>query len=189
MIFHVGCGGHLWPYGFPKQEGEKNIRIDVRESIPRDEISIGKGPIYPTNENEARQAMQPDYIAHCCELDSVTAMEGRPDKIAAEDLLEHMPFREALEALQHWCGILKKHGCLHVRVPDIEGLALAYAGGKLIGPRLVRRLYGDQDYELNVHKSGWTTEMLKDALVECGFNTPVIESREPWNLWAWCFKE
>jgi len=81
-------------------------------------------------------------------------------EIVAIDVLEHLSRLEAPEALRYWVSLLTKEGSIFVQSPDIRLLAEVIEDDD----ELSRRLYGDQDYPENLHKSGFTLSRLRELL-------------------------
>ena len=189
MIFHLGSGYHLWPHGFTERDGfgdytERNVRVDARRGVPVSEIGSGPSPIYPTTPEEIERCRTPDEVGDVATLDWVVERWGRPDKIAAEDVLEHIPRVRAVVALSNWVRVLQPGGILHVRVPDVDALARAYVAGELPFARLILQVEGSQDYPENTHLSQWSLTTVTEALEKLGLSVRG-EVREPWNAWVW----
>ena len=168
MIWHLGSGKRKRPLGFPGDEPVLNI--DIRD--------------LPTT----------DVVADVRDLSAVVAEYGPPDKIAAEDVLEHLPRAEARKALAHWCDILKPDGELHLRVPDLDALARLYARNDLPFAEFERHVYGGQDYPENTHRCGFTPPVLRALLAEHGLKVTRDEidprGQDPThtNMWIWADK-
>ena len=85
-------------------------------------------------------------------------------------VLEHLFKREHAKALYEIRRVLKPEGTVYIEVPDFT-LATQY----FLENRKGRRdywymcVYGREDYESDVHKSGITEQYLTDLLFDCGF--------------------
>ena len=109
------------------------------------------------------------------------------DEIKAEDVLEHISFRETISVLKEWYRVLKKEGKIYIRVPNLTGWAIALLKHKASDDFIVEHLYGHQDYETNFHKAGFTMSSLKKKMEFVGFKNIRFESNEEdtnVHLWA-----
>jgi len=159
MIFHLGCGRRRRPLGFP-QAGEPVINVDCRD-LPG-----------------------VDQVGDVADIAWLVARYGQPEKIAAEDVLEHLPRRRARRALSEWIACLRPGGTIHVRTPDLLALAEAFRDGRLTATRYERRLYGDQDYPENVHRCGFTLVELVHLFEHAGL-TVTRTAHDHLNAWIW----
>ncbi|MCA9669715.1 MAG: glycosyltransferase, partial [Myxococcales bacterium] len=100
-------------------------------------------------------------------------------EIVAQDILEHISWREVKAVLGEWRRLLRPGGRLWIRTPDLEGMVRLYRerppgwrreDGEAIGiDPIVDRLYGGQDYRGNFHYVIFDKPALSALLVELGF--------------------
>jgi len=159
MIFHLGCGEQRWPVGFPRSN-ERIVNVD------------------------SRRLPGVDAVGNVAEVGWLVARFGQPDKIAAEDVLEHLPRRRARGALAGWIACLRPGGQIHVRTPDLLALADALRDGRLTPDRYERRLYGDQDCPEDVHRCGFTLVELRHLFEHAGL-TDIRTGDANLNAWIW----
>jgi methyltransferase family protein len=162
MIFHLGCGHRTWPLGL-EFSTEPIVNVDLRHL----------GHVHT--------------IGDVSRIDWLVDHYGRPDKIAAEDVLEHLPRARAEAALANWCEHLAAGGLLHVRTPDLGRLATRLVNGELTLDRFVRRIYGDQNYPENAHQCGFTLARLCGLIDTAGLR--VVRTHDGnLNAWVWAEK-
>lgn len=67
--------------------------------------------------------------------------------------------------------MLKNDGVVRIAVPDFRAIARLYLEQSLpLYPRLLGRLYGEQDYSENLHKCGFDKQYLIMCLEKAGFH-------------------
>ena len=94
--------------------------------------------------------------------------------------LEHLPFYETQAALLEWKRVLRPGGKLVIECPNLREACKKF----LMDPKELDRgmfvFYGDQSMGRieDVHKSGWTPEMLIDAVQMAGFREAVERPAE-----------
>ena len=80
--------------------------------------------------------------------------DGTVDEILMQDILEHFSEKEQRSIVKSCNQLLKKGGKIIVETPVIE-LLLKWA--QTNSPEdVAHRIFGDQDYELNIHKWIWS---------------------------------
>jgi len=89
--------------------------------------------------------------------------------IFSEDVLEHFSHREIKTIINEWIRVLKRDGIFEIRCPDLRVRALLF----VIHPTLmdIKNIYGEQDYEYNYHKCGFSYSILKNLLESYGINS------------------
>ena len=87
------------------------------------------------------------------------------DEIKAIDVIEHFSHKTSIKVLKYLISLLKKGGLIFIQCPDVLKL---YEILKDNPRELIRRLYGDQDYPENTHKTGFTLLILEYLFVELG---------------------
>lgn len=66
--------------------------------------------IYPYNERVV--------VGDCRSLDFVNS--GDVDEIYAQDILEHLPFNDGVDAIKLWCSLLRKDGTIFIQTTDVD---------------------------------------------------------------------
>jgi predicted SAM-dependent methyltransferase len=94
--------------------------------------------------------------------------------------LEHFRQQKGIEVLREILRVLKVDGFLEVGVPNLklacEDFLTGFNSFDNIAPA-IQRIYGLGVSEHQIHKFGYTEEMLYDALFEAGFKK--IEVQKP----------
>jgi len=127
------------------------INVDIRKEVEPDIVWDMEKTPYPFGD---------------CEFDAVLMI----------DSLEHVSFRKVKDVVKELYRILKRGGELIIQCPDLEAIAykvILYPPRNDDYEQLSYWIYGAQDYEENLHKSGFTIKALKKLLESHGF---VVES-------------
>ena len=96
------------------------------------------------------------------------------EEIRCVHALEHVERAMVLPTLLEWHRILRPGGVLTVEVPDLEYVCRFVLDGT--GPDWgLAMLYGTQEDEGQFHRTGFTRQGLRDALVAGGFEEPTVE--------------
>jgi predicted SAM-dependent methyltransferase len=97
------------------------------------------------------------------------------DEIYANDVLEHVSFRETQEVLNHWFDILISGGKLFIQSPHFKSLVdfAAKARTTVEKQMAIARFFGGQDYPENTHMTAIDENILADQLRVAGFTTPM----------------
>lgn len=129
------------------------INVDIRETVGCDIIDdISRLSTF--NNNSAK-------MIYCCHV------------------LEHFGRNDFKKVLKRWNEILVPGGILRLSVPDLEQVFKQYVNNKISLKNLIGFLYGGQNYPENFHYMGYDFELLKEVLLECGFD----------NVKKWNWKE
>jgi len=134
-------------------EEEKWVNVDIREEVKPDLVWDMEKTPYPF----------PD-----CEFDLVLL----------KDSLEHVSFRRVENVIKECYRILKPDGKLMIQCPDLEAIARKVILDQHKGANfkaLSYWVYGEQDYNENYHKSGFTMRALRKLLEDHNFK--VIDIR------------
>jgi SAM-dependent methyltransferase len=88
------------------------------------------------------------------------------DHVYSSHVIEHFSHREVKSVLTEWIRVLKKRGIFEIRCPDLRARALLF----FLDPswQNVRNIYGEQDYDGNFHRGGYSYGLLKSLLESCG---------------------
>jgi SAM-dependent methyltransferase len=110
--------------------------------------------------------VQPDVVANADDLRMF--QDASVDLVYASHLLEHFLLSRVDVVLAEWRRVLKPAGLLRVAVPDMDSMCRAITKGASL--RFFRgAIWGGQDHLLNIHYSGWTSELLTAKLHQSGF--------------------
>jgi ubiquinone/menaquinone biosynthesis C-methylase UbiE len=117
------------------------------------------------------------------------------EEIIAKDFIEHLSWRVVEDFLKDCYRVLKPGGRMYIQVPDMEAIAKkvilnpSFKYGELEGWKAISFwVYGAQDHEFNVHKTGFTIPTLKKLLESIGFVVESIENDGDTNLICWVRK-
>jgi predicted SAM-dependent methyltransferase len=95
--------------------------------------------------------------------------DGVATDIYSSHSLEHVRKAEVIPVLREWHRLLQPGGKLILRVPDLEWCILNWIqSGKRNGWEL-DTIFGSQEHEGNVHRTGFTPDMLRFYLSVAGF--------------------
>ncbi len=99
-------------------------------------------------------------------------------EIYAANILEHFSWRKTEDVLKEWFRILSKGGRIELYVPDFDNLRQMENIEKALW-----FIYGDQDYDDNYHKAGFTFDSLKSKMLNVGFeNIKRLHCIDNWAL-------
>jgi predicted SAM-dependent methyltransferase len=125
---------------------------------------------------------KPDLVADVRDLRELPT--GYYDELVAEDVLEHLGRTETQSTLLEWSRVLRLGGVIRLRVPDLRGLLALIADPARQSieeqERLVRSLFGTQNYTGDYHQTGFTEVLLRHFLEEAGFSDLQITGRDGW---------
>lgn len=83
--------------------------------------------------------------------------------VYASHVLEHFHGRESVGILREWIRVLQPGGELQVFVPNLEWVQAQIASG-ICDEFVLNALYGRQEYESDVHRTGFTPYTLRETL-------------------------
>lgn len=109
---------------------------------------------------------------------------GTVDEIRAIDVYEHVSFNMSQQLLTHWVLLLKPGGQLIIQGPSIEVLArriLTSTNIKDIEDS-IKYIFGNQDYEENVHYTALHPELMEHYLRNAGITGEINCKTEKTNL-------
>lgn len=159
-VLHVGCGADPIPSWLGSCD-ETRLDIDAKHA--------------------------PDIVADMRELPDV----GSFDVVYCSHALEHLSPHEVVPALQGFLRVLSDGGGAIVFVPDLEGVSatdevlFVSPAGPICGMDLI---YGYRpalkDNPHMAHKTGFTAETLRSAMVAAGFRTTEIVKLSDYALMA-----
>lgn len=93
------------------------------------------------------------------------------------DCLEHVGRLQVYDALKEYRRVLCCGGEMKIKTPNLETLARMYLGGELPMVEIARRIFGQQDYESNLHRCIFDPPTLSDLLRQSGFKITHLAER------------
>ena len=113
----------------------------------------------------------PDLVADVTHLDMLA--DEAFEEIIAQDVLEHLPRTSTVTVLCEWNRLLRPGGSIHLRVPNVVGLAalLTASENQSIERQelLIQCLFGTQAYTEDTHFTTFTEMVLRHYLDCAGF--------------------
>jgi len=135
------------------------------------DIGSGKFPLQ-TEEGrvitlDARDDVNADY---CCDFRRLPFAAGEFDVVHSSHSLEHVGFKETDTVLDEWIRVLSPKGELRLNLPNLLWAAkkLVESNGT-IDTDIRSVLFGQQDYDTNFHRFGFTPESIRKMLEARGF--------------------
>lgn len=141
-------------------------------------LDIGSGPQKDKQPGffylDVRNVPGVDYVQDARDLSMF------PDEawhgIVAQDVIEHLPFRDVPATLKEWMRVLKTGGKMILESPDafycytlLIGHGPTWVSGEDLATHFNRVTFGHQDYPENFHKSLWTPEWVEAMLPEARY--------------------
>ena len=168
IVLHVGCGV-AGPEKLPtlfRQGGWREWRLDIDPDVA------------------------PDFIASLTDMRVIG--DGGVDAVYSSHNVEHLYPHEVQPALKEMRRVLKPEGFCLIKLPDLQEVAVAVAGGMLEEPLYISPIgpispldimFGHRasmtDGNLFMaHRTGFTQATLGAALIEAGFAAVMVQ-REP----------
>jgi SAM-dependent methyltransferase len=86
--------------------------------------------------------------------------------VFSSHLIEHFSQKATKEVLREWLRVLRQGGTMELRCPDLRARALLF----FLNPtwRNIENIYGEQDFEGNFHKCGFSYGLMKSLLESLG---------------------
>lgn len=102
-----------------------------------------------------------------CNIEDLPYTNNTIDEIRAIDVIEHIPWAKQQELFKYYYSLLKKGGFLHIQVPDLDNIL--NMRNKVHDIKIIRWLFGGQDYPSNFHYTVFTKKWIKELLENAGF--------------------
>lgn len=132
------------------------------------EIGCGKNPLKGYTHLDIRKLPHIEIIDDATTLTKVK--DKSCDEIKAVQVLEHFGHTKTLDILKVWFSKLKPGGILNVEVPDLKLFCYTWLKGYIKEPWAFISIYGQQDYDENYHKTGFSVKYLTWLLIQAGFD-------------------
>lgn len=99
-------------------------------------------------------------------------MPNSVDEILAIDVYEHVGHAESVALLEHWCGVLKVGGVLHIQSPCLDSMIQWFLHTKDLADIEIgiRALFGNQDYPDNTHRTICQSSLMQKYMTDAGFD-------------------
>lgn len=130
---------------------------------------------------DSREECNPDLV---CDIRKLPYDDNSIDKILASDILEHAGRLEIADVLKEWFRTLKPKGLLIIKTPNIDTIIDAYKAGKISFDELIRKLYANQQYIEDTHRTGFNPEKIKQLLTSTGFKIINLQPRLGYGDWS-----
>ena len=178
-VLHIGCGAYAPEKLLAEFRAENwhEIRVDIDPAV------------------------KPDIVASLTDMSAIP--DGQHDAIYSSHTLEHLHWHQVPVALGECLRVLRPGGTLVLKLPNLEAVCQAVAGGKsLVEPLYQSQVgpitaldviygYGKWIAEGNAfmaHKTGFSRQTLRHVLETAGFDPINVATDSYWNVWARAFK-
>lgn len=153
-------------------------------------LDLGSGGIRWDFEGEGtaitvdiREEAQPDYR---CDLRQLPFDNESSDVVFSSHVIEHFGRWEVDDLMKEWIRVLKSDGELRTIIPNI-----AWAAKKILDDDVdydtLNVLYGEQTYEYNFHKNGFTPKTFKELMEKHGLEVKSVDT-QGYNIIVRAFK-
>ena len=133
------------------------------------DIGCGRKP-YTTKEGvvvtvDCREDVNPDFR---CDFRKLPFGTAEFDVVHSAHALEHVPHAEVGATVDEWVRVLKPEGEIRLNLPDL-GWAAAQVVAAKMPAEAMQVIYGQQSYDTDYHRSGFTAATLAALLTDRGF--------------------
>jgi predicted SAM-dependent methyltransferase len=126
--------------------------------MPKKLLVLGDNPKRIAEEFPDHELQTSQLLVSSCQLDT----------IYASLVLQYVPYREVVAALEEWARLLKPRGQLYITVPSLEWAATQIISGKPL-PVIMPFIYGNQGGPGQFYQSGFMLAALRNLVVAAGF--------------------
>jgi predicted SAM-dependent methyltransferase len=113
-------------------------------------------------------------VDYRCDLRKLPFGTHQFDVVYSSHTLEHFSRDEISSVLDEWTRVLKQRGELRLVIPNIAWAAEQIMKG-VVDHNVMNVLWGQQEYDQNFHKCGFTPETLKKLLEGKGFGRQAVK--------------
>ena len=106
-------------------------------------------------------------------ITSVNLPDGCATDLYSSHSLEHVRKAEVIPTLREWYRLLQPSGQLILRVPDLKWCILNWIDSGCGNGWELDTIFGSQEHDGNVHRTGFTIPMVRFYLTSAGF---IVES-------------
>ena len=125
-------------------------------------LDIGPGRNYQPHPDKPILRLDKRIDIHPCVVADARSIPFRSNTFStvyASHILEHFRMSEAGDVLKEWWRVVAPGGELQVFVPNLEWCAEQITHG-ICDEFVTNALFGRQEYDLDVHRSGYTPHTL-----------------------------
>lgn len=103
---------------------------------------------------------------------------GHVAEIRCSHAIEHLTYDDGVKAVKHWATMLSPGGLLRIYTPNMRRIAEALTKGThdMDMAEFSRNIFGNQTYDLNLHKCAYDQERLNGLCTQAGLE---IVSQNP----------
>lgn len=152
-------------------------------------IDIGPGRNFQTHDDlpvvrvDRRVETRPTVVA---DVRALPFRSGSFSTVYASHVLEHFHGRETNGILIEWFRVARAGGEIHVSVPNMVWVAFQILNG-IFDNFVLNATYGRQEYDLDVHRTGFTPQSLRDFLEMLKPRSVFMRTSRN-SILAWCVK-
>jgi len=98
------------------------------------------------------------------------------DEVFAQDVYEHVSFRESKDMLKHWVSIIKPGGVLYIHTSCFISISEFMAKSDTVEKmeRTIAIIFGGQDYPENFHTTAGHPVLFKKYLRDAGVEGEIV---------------
>ena len=145
------------------------------DNVIKLDIGCGKNP-QPGYTGVDAYVLDPKYVTAF--MWDLPYQDGEVAEIFSSHALEHIEKRQVVPTLQEWYRVLKPGGVLILEVPDLVWCCENWLAHRDNGWNL-DCLFGNQEHPGELHRTGFTEEILLAYLQASGFGAALYS--ELWN--------
>lgn len=111
---------------------------------------------------------------------------GKVAEIRCSHVIEHLTYDDGVKAVKHWKTLLKPGGLLRIYTPNMRRIAEALTKGThdMDMAEFSRNIFGNQTYDLNLHKCAYDQERLNGLCTQAGLK--IISQNPRPHAYEWC---
>ncbi|MEJ1171801.1 class I SAM-dependent methyltransferase [Variovorax sp. CCNWLW235] len=162
----------------PRVVAEEKVSAAKAAQALRVNLGCGHVPLAGYLNVDSRDLPGVDIVA---EVGQLPFAPGELSEVFSAHLLEHFPQEKLRRVLlPYWFSLLRVGGTFKAIVPDAAGMVRAYASNEYTFDNFRQVTFGGQDYNGDFHFNMFTSESMRQLLLEAGFiDVEVIaENRE-----------
>jgi predicted SAM-dependent methyltransferase len=125
-------------------------------------------------------------IDRVCDIRNLPFPPNYAIEIYAKDVLEHLPRADVKIALSEIHRVLKPGGKLFIQVPDLLLITQRFKDNFF---EMEKRIFGEQNYPENTHKTAFTKLFLCEMLDKMGFTIDSTNESDITNISIWARKK
>lgn len=151
----------------PRVVAEEKVSAAKAAQALRVNLGCGHVPLAGYLNVDSRDLPGVDIVA---EVGKLPFAPGELSEVFSAHLLEHFPQEKLRRVLlPYWFSLLKVGGVFRAIVPDAAGMVRAYASNEYTFDSFRQVTFGGQDYNGDFHFNMFTSESMRQLLLEAGF--------------------